>query len=62
MDAEDRDAPLMALDQYMRWVRQIPYLTEEEEAVLLRRLERGAYERKQVSPDAWRLHLGGSRK
>src|SRR6266550_5707724 len=54
---EEQDVSLMALDQYIREVRWLEPLTEEEEAQLLARIERGKYERRQPQPNAWRLSL-----
>ncbi len=47
----------MALDQYIREVRWVEPLTEEEEAQLIGRIERGKQERMQPQPNAWRLKL-----
>src|SRR6266702_1355915 len=54
---DDQDVSLMALDQYIRQVRWLEPLTQEEEAQLLARIERGKYERRQLQPNAWRLSL-----
>ena len=54
---DDQDVSLMALDQYIRQVRWLEPLTQEEEAQLLARIERGKYERRQPQPNAWRLSL-----
>jgi RNA polymerase primary sigma factor len=54
---DERDVSLMALDQYMRAVRWTESLTEEEEATLLRRVERGKRERLQPCPNQWVLSL-----
>jgi len=54
---EEQDVSLMALDQYIRQVRWLEPLTQEEEAQLLARIERGKYERRQPQPNAWRLSL-----
>src|SRR2546423_8020884 len=54
---EQGSISLMALDQYIREVRWLEPLTEEEEAQLLARIERGKYERRQLQPNAWRLSL-----
>jgi RNA polymerase primary sigma factor len=54
---EDQDVSLMALDQYIREVRWLEPLTQEEEAQLIARVERGKQERRQSQPDAWRLSL-----
>src|SRR5438876_3448454 len=54
---EDQDVSLMALDQYIRQVRWLEPLTQEEEAQLLARIERGKHERRQPQPNAWRLKL-----
>ncbi len=54
---DDRDVSLLALDQYIHQVRWLEPLTEEEEAQLLARIERGKYECRQPQPNAWRLSL-----
>ena len=54
---EEQDVSLMALDQYIRQVRWLEPLTQEEEAQLLARIERGKQERRQLQPNAWRLSL-----
>src|SRR3989441_3021460 len=54
---EERDVSLMALDQYIRQVRWLEPLTQEEEAQLLARIERGKDEKRQPQPNAWRLSL-----
>jgi RNA polymerase sigma factor (sigma-70 family) len=54
---DERDIPLMALDQYMRAVRWTEPLAEEEEATLLRRVERGKQERLAPCPNQWVLSL-----
>src|SRR2546429_6407300 len=54
---EEQDVSLMALDQYIRQVRWLESLTQEEEAQLLARIERGKYEKRQPQPNAWRLSL-----
>src|SRR6266704_762733 len=54
---DDQDVSLMALDQYIREVRWLEPLTEEEEAQLLARIERGKDEKRQAQPNAWRLSL-----
>src|SRR5215472_7175053 len=54
---DDRDVSLMALDQYMRAVRWTEPLAEEEEATLLRRVERGKQERLAPCPNQWVLSL-----
>src|SRR2546423_7090509 len=56
-DQDNREVCLMALDQYIRQVRWLEPLTQEEEAQLLARIERGKYERRQLQPNAWRLSL-----
>ncbi len=48
---DDRDVSLMAIDQYMRWVKHIPNLTDEEEAWLVGRVEQGKQERDKPFPD-----------
>src|SRR6266699_6958081 len=54
---EELDVSLMALDQYIRQVRWLEPLTQEEEAQLLARIERGKDEKRQAQPNAWRLSL-----
>lgn len=54
---DDRDVSLMALDQYMRQVRRTEFFTEEEEALLVQRVERGKRERSQPCPNQWVLNL-----
>jgi RNA polymerase primary sigma factor len=54
---DDRDVSLMALDQYMHQVRRTEPLTQEEEATLLRRVERGKRERLAPCPNQWVLNL-----
>src|SRR5205814_1335523 len=54
---DDQDVSLMALDQYIRQVRWLEPLTQEEEAQLLARIERGKHEKRQAQPNAWRLSL-----
>lgn len=49
---DDREVSLSAVDQYMRQMRAIPFLTDEEEAVLFAALLRGRVERGQTVPDA----------
>lgn len=49
---DDEHASLMAVDQYFRWVRWSPALTQEEEARLVEVVERGKRERMQSFPDA----------
>src|SRR5437870_6064130 len=49
---DDQDVSLMALDQYIREVRWLEPLTEEEEAQLLARIERGKDEKRQAQPNA----------
>ena len=53
----DQEFSFHALDLYMRDVRRLETLTEEEEAKLIARVERGRDERKQPCPDQWRLQL-----
>ncbi len=47
-DQHDRDVSLLAIDQYMRLVRQIPRLSSEEETGLIQWVEQGRAE--QVQP------------
>jgi RNA polymerase primary sigma factor len=54
---DDRDVSLLALDQYMRQVRQTEPLTQEEEALLVQRVERGKQERLAPCPNQWILSL-----
>src|SRR6266704_5048260 len=54
---EEQDVSLMALDQYIRQVRWLEPLTQEEEAQLLARIERGKDEKRQAQPNGWRLSL-----
>src|SRR5947208_4942675 len=54
---DEQDVSLMALEQYIRQVRWLEQLTEEEEAQLLARIERGKHEKRQLQPNAWRLSL-----
>ncbi len=56
-DQDNREVCLMALDQYIRQVRWLEPLTQEEEAQLIARIERGKHERRQPQPNAWRLSL-----
>jgi DNA-directed RNA polymerase sigma subunit (sigma70/sigma32) len=49
--AEDREVSLMAIDQYLRQVRWIPPLTDEEEERLMACVERGKAERGKSCPD-----------
>lgn len=48
---DEKDMSLMAFDQYMRFVRWTPSLTEEEEGQLLECVERGRGEQGKLSPD-----------
>ena len=48
---DDRDVSLMALDQYLRQLRGICPLTEEEEKRLVQCVERGKVEASEVWPD-----------
>lgn len=50
--AEVGDVSLMAIDQYLRQVRWLPRLTDDEEAQLLERMSRGRAERVKPCPDA----------
>src|SRR5258708_28383984 len=52
---DDQDVSLLAKDQYMRFVRHTPPLTDEEEAQLLACIERGRVEQMQTCPDERRL-------
>jgi len=54
---EDRDVSLIAVQQYMREVRQVRRLTKEEEAVLVERVHRGKVEQAQTTPNQWVLML-----
>ncbi len=50
-DRDDQDSSLMASAQYMCFVRWTPRLTDEEEAQLFDRIERGKEEQTQAYPD-----------
>src|SRR5713226_5104646 len=50
-DQHDQDVSLMALDQYMRLVKQIPRLTSEEEVCLFLWVEQGRAEQLSPVPD-----------
>src|SRR5437667_1145021 len=50
-DQDDQHISLLALDQYMRWVKWTPELTLEEEGQLLERVERGKQEQLKLCPD-----------
>jgi RNA polymerase sigma factor (sigma-70 family) len=54
---DERDVSLMAFDQYMRQVRRTEPLTEEEEALMVQRVEWGKQERSQPCPNQWVLNL-----
>ncbi len=56
-DQDNQDLSLLAKDQYMRYVRWTPDLSEEEEAHLLECVQRGKAERTNVLPDAHILQL-----
>ena len=56
-DQDNQEVCLMALDQYIRQVRWLEPLTQEEEAQLIARIERGKHECRQPQPNAWRLSL-----
>ncbi len=50
-DQDDQHISLLALDQYMRWVKWTPELTLEEEGQLLERVDRGKQEQLKLCPD-----------
>ncbi len=50
-DQQDRGVSLLAIDQYMRLVKQIPRLSREEEARLMQWVEQGRAEQGQPLPD-----------
>jgi RNA polymerase sigma factor (sigma-70 family) len=50
-DQDDRNVPLLAIDQYMRLVKQIPRLSREEEVCLMQWVEQGRAEQGQPLPD-----------
>ena len=50
-DENNQDVSLMAMDQYMRFVRWTPELTPEEEKCLLERVERGRQEQRKSVPN-----------
>src|SRR5437764_4507200 len=50
-DQDNQDVSLLAIDQYMRFVKWTRELTLEEEGQLLERVERGKQEQVQPSPD-----------
>src|SRR6266566_3892881 len=54
-DQQDRDVSLLAIDQYMRLVKQIPRLSREEEACLIQWVEQGRAEQGQPFPDQYML-------
>src|SRR2546421_17742 len=49
---DDRDVSLLAQDQYFRQVHWTPRLTQEEQAALLERVQRGREASGQFSADA----------
>jgi len=51
-----QESPLSAVEQYLREVKQTPPLSDEEEAHLLRCIERGKIEQAQRCPDERVLH------
>src|SRR5437016_8960153 len=50
-DQDDRGVSLLAIDQYMRLVKQIPRLSSEEETYLFEWVEQGRAEQVQPLPD-----------
>jgi len=55
--SDNRDASLMAQDQYMREVWSVERLTQEEEEQLIQRVYRGRCERLKPLPNQWVLSL-----
>ena len=56
-DQDDQHISLLALDQYMRWVKWTPELTLEEERQLLERVDRGKQEQLKLCPDRQVLEI-----
>ncbi len=54
---ENENASLMAEDMYRREVRQMGWLTDEDEAKWIVRLERGKLEQRKANPNQWYVSL-----
>lgn len=54
---QDRAVSLLAKDQYLRELRWLPFADRDQQAIWVERIKRGLFERKQLVPDQWRLHL-----